>query len=55
MTINDLALLVFLFIFIVLLVNHYLGSAFLTKNLRFTAIAGGWAWLVYSCLGEDIR
>lgn len=52
MTINDLALLVPLFTFVVLLVNHYLKRRFFDHNFKLTAIAGGLLWLVYAIFGE---
>ena len=53
MTINDLALLVLLFIFVLLLVNHYLKRRFFDRNFRSIAIGGGWIWLLYSFFGEE--
>jgi hypothetical protein len=53
MTINDLALLVLLFIFMALLANYYLNRRFFDKKFRLIAIAGGSLWLVYSFFGEE--
>jgi hypothetical protein len=53
MTINDLALVVLLFISVPLLANHYLKRRFFDENFRFIAIGGGWLWLVYSFFGEQ--
>ena len=53
MTVNDVALLTLLFIFVSLLVKRYLKRPFFAKKFRSIALAGGWAWLVYSFLGEE--
>ncbi len=53
MTVNDVALLAILFILVVVLVNHYLKKRFFARKFRSIALVGGWAWLVYSFLGQE--